>query len=70
MPQARDSAIFLRALPKQGIDLTEVSFPTVDSGGCVTVRTESLLDTVAAGHVGTDETVSGLCRDLEPKASA
>jgi hypothetical protein len=30
---------FLRALPKQGVDLTEVSFPTVDSGGCVTVRT-------------------------------
>ena len=29
----------LRALPKQGIDLTEVSFPTVDSGGCVAVRT-------------------------------
>ncbi len=30
---------FLRALPKQGVDLAEVSFPTVDSGGCVTVRT-------------------------------
>jgi transposase len=30
---------FLVALPKQGVDLTEVSFPTVDSGGCVTVRT-------------------------------
>ena len=30
---------FLRALPKQGVDLTEVSFPTVDSGGCVMVRT-------------------------------
>jgi transposase len=30
---------FLRPLPKQGMDLAEVSFPTVDSGGCVTVRT-------------------------------
>jgi hypothetical protein len=30
---------FLRPLPQQGMDLTEVSFPTVDSGGCVTVRT-------------------------------
>lgn len=29
----------LRALPKQGVDLMEVSFPIVDSGGCVTVRT-------------------------------
>lgn len=30
---------FLHTLPKQGVDLAEVSFPTVDSGGCVTVRT-------------------------------
>jgi transposase len=30
---------FLRPLPQQGMDLTEVSFPTVDSAGCVTVRT-------------------------------
>lgn len=30
---------FLRALPRQRVDLREVSFPTVDSGGCVTVRT-------------------------------
>ena len=30
---------FLRPLFKQGMDLAEVSFPTVDSGGCVTVRT-------------------------------
>ena len=30
---------FLRPLPKQGMDLAEVSFPTIDSGGCVTVRT-------------------------------
>jgi transposase len=30
---------FLRPLPKQGMDLAEVSFPTVDSGGCVSVRT-------------------------------
>jgi transposase len=30
---------FLRPLPQRGMDLTEVSFPTVDSGGCVTVRT-------------------------------
>jgi hypothetical protein len=30
---------FLRLLPQQGMDLSEVSFPTVDSGGCVTVRT-------------------------------
>jgi transposase len=30
---------FLRSLPKHGVDLAEMSFPTVDSGGCVTVRT-------------------------------
>ena len=36
MLRERDS---LRPLPKQGMDLAEVSFPTVDSGGCVTVRT-------------------------------
>jgi hypothetical protein len=36
MIRERDS---LRPLPQQGMDLTEVSFPTVDSAGCVTVRT-------------------------------
>jgi transposase len=35
MVQERGS---LRALPKQGFDLAEVSFPTVDGGGCVAVR--------------------------------
>lgn len=30
---------FLRRLPQQGMDLAEVSFPAVDGGGCVTVRT-------------------------------
>lgn len=30
---------FLRPLPQQGMDLTEVSFPTVASAGCVTLRT-------------------------------
>lgn len=30
---------FLRSVPKQGVDLAELSFPTVDGGGCVTVRT-------------------------------
>lgn len=29
----------LRPLPQQGMDLTEVSFPTVDSAGCVSVKT-------------------------------
>lgn len=29
----------LRPLPSQGFDLAEVSFPVVDGGGCVTVRT-------------------------------
>ena len=28
---------YLRLLPKHGFDLAEVSFPTVDNGGCVTV---------------------------------
>jgi hypothetical protein len=30
---------FLRPLPQQGMDLSEVSFPTLDSSGRVTVRT-------------------------------
>ena len=29
----------LRRLPQQGMELAEVSFPAVDGGGCVTVRT-------------------------------
>jgi transposase len=29
----------LRGLPKEGFDVAEVSFPTVDTGGCVAVRT-------------------------------
>lgn len=36
MVQERES---LRALPKEGFDLAEVSFPIVDGGGCVAVRT-------------------------------
>lgn len=40
---------FLRPLPQHGMDLTEVSFPTVDSGGCVTVRTNRYSTPVRPG---------------------
>lgn len=42
----------LRALPSQGVDLAEVSFPTVDSGGCVMVRTNRYSTPLRPGMTG------------------
>jgi transposase len=46
MTRERDQ---LRALARQGFDLAEVSFPTVDHGGCVTVRTNRYSTPLHAG---------------------
>jgi transposase len=46
MARERDQ---MQALPRHGFELAEVSFPTVDHGGCVTVRTNRYSTPLHAG---------------------
>jgi hypothetical protein len=54
----------LLALPAEGFELAETSFPMVDGKGCVKVRTKLLLDAAEAGHARAREAAAGLCRSV------
>ena len=55
---------FLRPLPQHGMDLTEVSFPTM-TGGLRDCEDESPLDSAALRDESRREAVACLYRDLE-----
>ena len=56
MAEERDH---LLALPVEGFDLAEISFPIVDGGGCVRIRTNTYSTPVRARDPGAGESLSG-----------